>query len=160
MHDTLQTVAGYATWFNEITPGIEGSDKRVADVLPRLFHSLALCCTIAGEFAMYIAGNLVSRPDSITIYVAYHRQNLSSDISALLQFKRTLAFPFGCFDFSLVPEWSVPGKILHYVIRHGVEVRALTIVCIQCTQPCGRRCKWISHVTSGRLLTIIAQIML
>jgi len=41
--DTLQTVAGNATWFNEITPGIECSDKRVADVLLQLFHSLALC---------------------------------------------------------------------------------------------------------------------
>jgi hypothetical protein len=120
---------------------------------------LALCCAIAGEFAMYLAGKLVSRPDSITMYVTYHRQNLSSDISALLQFKRTLAFPFGCFDFSLVPEWSVPGKILHYVIRHGVEVRALKIVynvlnraaCVLIS---------ISHVTSGPLLTIIAQIML
>jgi hypothetical protein len=37
-HDTLQTVAGNATWFNEFTPGIEGSDKRIADVLLRLFH--------------------------------------------------------------------------------------------------------------------------
>jgi hypothetical protein len=68
-----------------------------------LFNSLALCCAIAAEFAMYIAGNLVSRPDSITIYVDYHRQNLSSDISTLLQFKRTLSFPFVCLDFSLVP---------------------------------------------------------
>ena len=48
---------------------------------------------------MYIAGKLVSRPDSITIYVAYHRQNLSSDISALLQFERTLAFPYRLFRF-------------------------------------------------------------
>jgi len=90
-----------------------GSDKLISDVLLRLFHSLALCCEIAGEFAMHIAGKLVSRPDSITIYVAYHRQNLSSDISALLQFKRNLAFPFGCLDFSLVPECSIPGKIIH-----------------------------------------------
>jgi hypothetical protein len=71
-HDKIQTVAGNATWFNVFTHGIEGSDKRIADGLLRLFHSLALCCAIAGEFAMYIAGKLVSRPDSITIYVAYH----------------------------------------------------------------------------------------
>jgi len=97
-HDTLQTVAGTATWFNEITPGIEGSDKRIAEVLVRLFHSLGLCCAIAGDFAMYIAGKLVSRPDSITIYVAYHHQNLSSDITALLQLQPTLAF-LGLFRF-------------------------------------------------------------
>ena len=61
-HDKIQTVAGNATWFNEFTPGIVGSDKRIADVLLRLFHSLALSCTNAGEFAMYIACKLVSRP--------------------------------------------------------------------------------------------------
>ena len=88
---------------------------------------------------MYISGKLLSRPDSITIYVAYGRENLSSDISALLQFKRNLAFSFGCLEFSLVPECSIPGKIIHYVIRNGVEVRALKVVCIQSTQPCGPR---------------------
>jgi len=33
----------------------------------------------------------------------------------------------------------MPGKIIHYVIRYGVEVRALKIVCIQSTQPYGPR---------------------
>jgi len=127
-HDTSQTVAGNATWFNEFTPGIKSSDKRIADVLLRLFHSLALCCAIAGEFALYIAGKLVSRPDSITIYVAYRTQKLSSDISALLQLLRTLAFSLGCLDFLLVPECSISGKIVLYVIRYGVEVWALKIV--------------------------------
>jgi len=55
-HDEIQTAARNAICFNEFTPGIVGSDKRIADVLLRLFHSLALCCAIAGEFAMYIAG--------------------------------------------------------------------------------------------------------
>jgi len=118
-HDKIQTVAGNATWFNEFTPGIEGSHKPIADVLLRLFHSLALCCAIAGEFAMYIAGKLVSRPDSMTMYVAYHLQNFSSDISAFLQFERTLAFPFDCFDFSLVPEWSIRGK--YFIMLSGME---------------------------------------
>ena len=112
-HYKIQTVAGNSTWFNEFTPGIDGSDKRITDVLLWLFHSLALCCVIADEFAMYMAGKLVSRPYSITIHIAYHRQNFSSDISALLQFERTLAFSLGCLDFSLVPEFSIPGKIIH-----------------------------------------------
>ena len=75
------------------------NDKRIAEVLLWLFHSLALCCAIAGEFAMYTACKLISRPDSITIYVAYHHQKFSSDISAMLQLQRTLAFSFGCLDF-------------------------------------------------------------
>jgi len=98
-HDTLQTVARNASWFNESTPGIEGSDKRIPDVLLRLFHSLVLCCVIAIEFAMYIAGKLVSRSDPITIYVAYHHQKLSSDIFALLQLQRTVAFSLVFLDF-------------------------------------------------------------
>ena len=88
----LQPVDGNATWFNEFIPGIEGYNKLIADVLLRLLHSLVLCCAIAGESATYVARKLVSRPDSITIYVAYHRQNLSSDITALLQLQPTLAF--------------------------------------------------------------------
>jgi hypothetical protein len=85
---------------------------------------------------MYIAGILVSCTDSITIYVAYRTQKLSSDISALLQLLRTLAFSLGCLDFLLVPECSLHGKIIHYVIQYGVEVRVLKIVFIQGTKPC------------------------
>jgi hypothetical protein len=88
---------------------------------------------------VYIAGKLVFRPDSITIYIVYNHQKLSSDISALLQLQRTLAFSLGFLDFLLVPECSIPGKIIHYVIRYGVEVRALKIVCIQSTKPCDPR---------------------
>jgi len=36
----------------------------------------------------------------------------------------------------LVPECSLPGKIIHYVIQYGVEVRVLKIVFIQGTKPC------------------------
>ena len=111
-HDMLQTVARNATWFNEFTPGIEASDKRIVDVLLRFFHSLALCLAIVSEFAMCIAGKLISRRDSITIYVAYHNQMLSSNISALLQLQRILVFSLGCLDFLLVPECSIPGKII------------------------------------------------
>jgi len=57
----------------------------------------------------------------------------------LLQLQSTLAFSLGCLDFLLVPEYSIPGKIIHYVIRYGVEVRAFKIVCIQSTKPCGPR---------------------
>ena len=50
-HNTLQTVAGNATWLNEFTPCIDVSQKRIADVLVRLFHSLELCCATACEFS-------------------------------------------------------------------------------------------------------------
>ena len=122
-HDTLQNVAGNAKWFNEFTTGKEGSDKRIADVLLRLFHSLALCCAITGDFAMYIAGKLESRPGSITIYIAYHHKNLSSGISALSQLQRSLAFSLGCLEFLLVPEYYTLGIIIHCVILYGVEDR-------------------------------------
>ena len=71
-HDEIQAAAGNATWFNEFSPSIEGSEKRIAEALLWVFHTLTLCCAIAGECAMYLAGKLVSRPDSITIYIACH----------------------------------------------------------------------------------------
>ena len=94
-HDKIQTVAGNATWFNVLTPGIEGPDKRIGDVLLRLFLSLALCCAIDGEFAMYIAGKLVSRPNSITVYVAYNGQNCP------LIFPLCCNSKYSCFSFRL-----------------------------------------------------------
>jgi len=56
------------------SPSIEGSEKRIAEALLRVFHMLALCCAIAGEFAVYPAGKLVTRPDSISIYIGCHPQ--------------------------------------------------------------------------------------
>jgi len=57
----------------------------------------------------------------------------------LLQLQRTISFSLDCLDFLLVPECSIPCKIIHCVIRYGVEVRTLKIVCIQSTQPYGPR---------------------
>ena len=42
-------------------PIIEGSEKHIAQSLLRVFNTLALCSAIAGEFAMYIPGKMVSR---------------------------------------------------------------------------------------------------
>ena len=39
----------------------------------------------------------------------------------------------------MVPECSIHGKIIHYLIRYVVEVRSLKIVCIQSTKQCGPR---------------------
>jgi len=122
---------------------IEGSEKRIAELLLRLFRTLALCCAIAGEFAMYIASKLVSRPDSITIYITYHPQKCTSDISVLLQIQRTPAFSLDSLDFLLVPKCSISGKIIRYVIRYGVEVRAIKIVCIEILNRAARVIIWI-----------------
>jgi len=118
-HDELQSAAWNATWFNEFSPSIEDSEKRIAEALLRALHSLALSCTIAGEFAMYLAGKLISRPDIITIYIACHPQIWSSDISILLQKQCTRAFSLDSLNFLFIPEYSIPGKILHYIIKYG-----------------------------------------
>jgi len=87
---------------------------------------------------LYIGGKLVSRPDSITIYIACRPQKWSSDISVLLQIQHTTAFSLDSLDFLFVPECSIPGKMLDYVIGYGVEVRPLSIVCTVNVQPCAR----------------------
>ena len=60
-HDNILSIAGNAVWLNEFRPRVEGSKKRIAEALLWSFNLLGLCCTLAGEFAMYIGGKLVSR---------------------------------------------------------------------------------------------------
>jgi len=138
-HDDIQTKAGNITWLTEFSPCVEGPKERIAESLLWAFHLLGLCCTIAGKFAMYISGRLVSRPDVITIYIACHPQKWSADISVLLQKQRTPAFSLNSLNFLFVPEYSLPGKMLHYVIRYGAEIRALRIVCTGSVISCGPR---------------------
>jgi len=68
-HDAVQSVAGYATWFNEFIPFVKGCRKSFAEVLLLLCHILGLCFAVVGEFAMYIGGRLASPPYLLTIYV-------------------------------------------------------------------------------------------
>jgi len=68
---------------------------------------------------MYIVDKILSRLDSITIYVAYHHQNLSSDISALLHLQRTLGFALGCLDFYWFLYSVYPVK--YFIMLSGME---------------------------------------
>ena len=49
-HDIIQSEAGNFTWLNEFVPS---GEDRVAEFLLWACHSMGLCCTIAGEYAMY-----------------------------------------------------------------------------------------------------------
>jgi len=90
-HDTIQCLAGNATWLNEYVP--VGED-RIADVMLWLCHSMGLCCTIVGEYAMYRAGKLKSRPDNLSLYIAIP-QTKSSEIDVLLQDQPSTNFVWG-----------------------------------------------------------------
>jgi len=86
---------------------------------------------------MYLAGKLVSRPDSVTIYIACYPQMWSSNISVLLQIQRTRVFFYiDSLGILFVPECSIPGKMFHYVIKYGEELRVLTIVCMESFKMC------------------------
>ena len=63
---------------------------------------------------MYIAHKLASHSDLITIYIAYHPQKWSSDISVLLKMQHTPAFSLGSLHFLFVPNYSTPGKYNYY----------------------------------------------
>ena len=54
-HDTIQGIAGSGMWFNEYVPS---GEDRFAEVMSWQCHSMGLCCTIVGEYAMYRAGRL------------------------------------------------------------------------------------------------------
>ena len=111
--DNIQSKAGNITSFNEFAPS---GEERIAKVLLWAFHTMGLCCTIAGEYAVYRGGKLASRPDSIAIYIACHPQMWSSDIDVLWQEQLTPAFSMDSVEILYFPEWSIPGKLLHYVI--------------------------------------------
>ena len=99
-HDALQITVGNATWLNQFSP-VEGRQKLIAEALLWLFYKLGLCCTIVGDFAMYIGGKLTAHPDLINVYIAYHPQKLCPEISALLQLSPTPAFSFDKLDFCI-----------------------------------------------------------
>jgi len=103
-HDNTKIQPGNYTWLHEFSPRVEGSKERIAEAFLWAFHLLGLYCTITGEFAMYISGKLVSRPDEFTIYIACHPQKWSSDISDLLQKQRAPAFSLNSLDFLFVTE--------------------------------------------------------
>ena len=134
-HDTIQGIAGYVTYFKEFVPS---GEDRIADVLLGLCHSMGLFCKIAGEYAMYRGGELPSRPDSLALYIASHPQSWSWEIAVLLQEQPSPTFSMGSVDFKFVPERSIPGKLLLYVIRYGEEIM-LRNACIDSFNPCGPR---------------------
>jgi len=98
---------------------------------------MGLCCSIVGEYAMYRAGKLASRPDSLTLYIA-SPQTWSSEIAVLLQEQLSPTFALGGVEFELAPQWTVPGRVVHYYIRHDDEI-ILAIVFISSVLFCGPR---------------------
>ena len=138
-HDAMQAKAGSATWLTEYLPVIEGPERKIVEVLLWMFTAMGLCCTIAGDYAMYIGGKLASHPDVITMYVAYDRQSCSPDVSAVLQFEKTSTFSLGGLVFENWSTLILPGKTISYVIRYGQEIANLKIFCVENIIPCGPR---------------------
>jgi len=111
-------------------------EDRIADVLLWLCHSEGLCCTIVGEYTMYRAGKLASRPNSLTLYIA-SPQTRSHEIDMLQE--QSANFAWGGVGFELDPLRTVPGRSVHYTIRHGGEEIILAISVIISDPPCGPR---------------------
>ena len=99
-HDAIQREVGSGIWFIEFVPC--GKD-RIAEVLLWVYHSVGLCCTIAGEYAMYRGGKLASRPQSIALYIACSPQTWADEIAVLLQEQPNSTFPLVSVAFVFVP---------------------------------------------------------
>ena len=138
-HDAIQAKVGNCTWLTEYLPVIEAPERKIAEVLLWTFTAMGLCCTIAGNYAMYIGGKLACHPDVITIYMAYDRDTCFPDVLALLQFLKTPAFSLGCLEFENWSSLTLPGRIICYVIRCGQEVANLQIFGVNSIIPCGPR---------------------
>ena len=126
---------GNAPLLNEYEP--RGED-RIAEVMLWLCHLMGLCCSIVGEYDKYRAGNLSSRPDSLSLYIA-RPQTWSSEMAEMLQEQTTPTFALGGVEFELVPQWSVPGRVGIYHIKYGREEIILTVVFIRSVLPYGPR---------------------
>ena len=103
-----------------------------------LCHTVGLCCTIVGEYAMYRAGKLASRPDTLSLYTA-SPQTRSSEIAVLLQDQPSPNFALGGVGFELDPLRTVSGRAVRYTIRYGGEEIILSISIISSDSPCGPR---------------------
>ena len=81
----------------------------IAQVLLWGFNLLGLCSTIAGDFAMYISGKLISRPDVITIYVACQPSKVVLGYLRFAANATYTCFLFKQFGFSvrtrMLPTW-------------------------------------------------------
>jgi len=62
---------------------------------------MGLCCTIDGEYALYRAGKLASRPNSLAVYIA-RPQTWSYDIAELLEEQPSPTYALGSVEFELV----------------------------------------------------------
>ena len=69
---------------------------------------------------MYIGGKVTSHPNLITVYTAYHSQNLTSEIAVLLQITNTPAFSLESLDFYLF--LTTPGLAKIFIIPLGTEI--------------------------------------
>jgi len=134
-HDTIQGITGNGLWFNEYVPS--GEDG-FAEVMLWLCNSMGLCCKIVGEYVMYIAGKLVSRPNSLALYFA-SPQMWSSELAVLLQAKPSPTFAMCGVDFEYVPEWSMPGKLVLCILRYGGHEIILRKAFVVSVSPCGVR---------------------
>jgi hypothetical protein len=103
------------------------------------FHKLDLCCCIVEAFAMYIAGRTPTHSGCITIYIGYHPTELTPDSSILFQITRAPAFSLNCLDFQLVPEFTIPGSVISYIVKYGASTLAVKIECVYSNIPCGPR---------------------
>jgi len=99
---------------------------------------MGLCCYIVGDYDMYREGNLASRPDSLSLYIA-RPLTWFSEIAELLQEQTTPTFALGGVEFELVPQWSVPGRVGIYHIKYGREEIILTVLFIRSVLPYGPR---------------------
>ena len=56
----------------------------------------------------------------------------------LLQEQPSPIFSLGGVEIEFVPEWSLPGKLVLYILRYGDDIIS-RIACIDSVNPCGPR---------------------
>jgi len=99
---------------------------------------MGICCTVVGEYAMYRAGKLASRPKSMALYIL-RPQTWYPEFDMIMQETGNPQFVLGGVEFVRVTSWAMPGRSVPYRIRHGGDEIILKISYMNCDLPCGPR---------------------
>jgi hypothetical protein len=77
-HGQMQAMAGNATWLGELSPVHAGAARVVPETILWIFHLDGHCAAVAGEYATYMAGRIVTRPPVMALYAPFPHVNAST----------------------------------------------------------------------------------
>jgi hypothetical protein len=136
----MQAMAGNATWLGEFFPIHAGAARLVPETILLAFHLDGRCAAVAGEYATYMAGRIVTMPQVLALYAPFPHVNASTpsrETDVFFQIKRSAHFTLGRINFAYLEDQSAAGDRYLYVASLGDFSVVLRITCVESERPCG-----------------------